>query len=95
MAGLQSSCDTGTWVTARVHDVLAVMVLGLVQQGLKTRLGERPSTGIERLLLAPDDGLSVGVVIQILLQLLPREGVKLLYACDGSVFEALVGAVLV
>lgn len=31
MAGLQSSGDTGAWVTASVHDVLAVMELGLVQ----------------------------------------------------------------
>ena len=29
--GLQAGCNTSAWVTACVHDVLAVMVLGLVQ----------------------------------------------------------------
>lgn len=48
-------------VTASVHDVLAVMVLRLVQQSLNARLGEAPGTSIQGLLLGPDDSLGVGV----------------------------------
>jgi hypothetical protein len=58
-------------------------------------LRERPGTGIQGLLLAPDNRLGVGVHIQILLQLLPGEGVKLLYTSDCSSLEALLGTVLV
>ena len=95
MARLQSGSHACTWVTAGVHDVFAVVVLGLVEQGLQARLGERPSTGVKRLFLAPDDGLGVGVRIQVLLQLLPGEGVELLNTGDGSSLDAIVGPVLV
>lgn len=95
MARLQSGCYACTWVTASVHDVFAVVILGLVEQGLQARLRKRPGTGIKRLFLAPDDGLGVGVHIQVLLQLLPGEGVELLDTGDGSILNALVGAVLV
>ena len=95
MHGLQTGSHTSAWVTAGVHDVLAIMVLGLVQQSLQTRLSERPGTSIKGLLLAPNDGLGVGIHVQILLQLLPGEGVKLLDASDSGVLEAIVGTVLV
>lgn len=71
------------------------MVLGVVQKGLNAGLGEAPGTGVERLLLRPDDGLGVGVLVKVLLQLLPREGVELLEASDGDVVDLVVGAVLV
>ena len=45
--------------------------------------------------MAPDDGLGVGVHIQILLQLLPGERVKLLDTGDSGVLEAVVRTVLV
>lgn len=45
--------------------------------------------------MTPNDGLSVGVHVEILLQLLPWEGVQLLDTSDGSVFEAVIGAMLV
>lgn len=95
MAGLQSSSYTGAWVTASIHDVLAVVELSLVQQGLQTRLRERPSSGVKGLFLTPDDGLGVRVHVQVLLQLLPWEGVELLNTGNGSALEALLGTVLV
>jgi hypothetical protein len=95
MARFQSRRHACARVTARVHDVFAIVVLGLVQQSLETRLRERPGTGIQGFLLAPDNRLGVGVHIQILLQLLPGEGVKLLYTSDCSSLEALLGTVLV
>jgi len=45
--------------------------------------------------LTPDDGLGIGVCIEVLLQLLPWEGVQLLNTGDGSVLEAVVGTMLV
>lgn len=95
MRRLQSSCDTGTRVPACVHNVLPVMVFGMVQQRLDARLGEAPRSGIERLLLAPYDGLGIRVHVQILLELLPWEGVELLDASDCGSVELLTSAMLV
>ncbi len=95
MAGLQSSGHTGTWVSSSIHDVLAVMEFGLVQQSLNSWLGETPCPGIERLFLTPDDRLRIFVSVEVLLQLLPWEGVQLLNTGDGGVLEAIVGTVLV
>lgn len=74
--------------------MLAVVVLGLVEQSLETGLGKAPGTSVEGLLLGPDDGLGVGVLVQVLAELLPREGVELLNTGDGHVVELVVGAVL-
>ena len=92
---LQTTSDGGARVTASVHDVLAVVVLGLVEQGLNARLRETPGTSVERLLLAPDDGLGVGVLVEVLAELLPGEGVELLDTGEGDVVDLVVGAVLV
>ena len=62
------------------------MVLGAIEQGLDSRLGETPCTGIERFFLTPNDSLGVGVSVEIFLQLLPRERVQLLDTGDGGVF---------
>ena len=69
-------------------------MLGVVQQGLDTRLRKGPGASVERLLLGPDNGLGVGVLVQVLLQLLPWEGVELLNAGDGGVVELVLGAML-
>jgi hypothetical protein len=69
------------------------MVFSVVEQGLDTRLRERPGAGVERLFLAPYYGLGVGVLVEVFFQLLPREGVKLFDARDGCVFDVVVGAV--
>src|SRR5262245_4577397 len=94
MRGLQSSGHRRAGATASVHDVLAVVELGLVQESLDTGLGEAPGTSIQRLFLSPDDSLGVGVLVEVLLQLLPREGVELLNTCDGNVVDVVVGTVL-
>lgn len=95
MNRLETSGHRGTGVATGVHDVFSVVVLSVIEQGLDTRLGEAPGTGVERLLLGPDDGLGVGVLVEVLLELLPGEGVQLLKAGDGNVVEVVVGAVLV
>jgi hypothetical protein len=92
---LETSGDGSTGVSASVHDVLAGVVLSVVEQGLDTGLSEAPGTGVERLLLAPNDGLGVGVLVEVLLELLPREGVELLNASDGDVVQVVLGSVLV
>jgi len=92
---LETSGDGSTRVSASVHDVLAGVVLSVVEQSLDTGLSEAPGTGVERLLLAPDDGLGVGVLVKVLLELLPREGVKLLNASDGDVVQVVLRSVLV
>lgn len=75
--------------------MLAIMVLSVVQQGFDSGLNERPGTSVERLLLTPNDGLSVGVFVKVLLQHLPWEGVELFDTGDGCTLDIVVGAVLV
>jgi len=91
---LETSGDRGTGVSASVHDVLAGMVLSVVEQSLDTGLGEAPGTGVERLLLAPDDGLGVRVHVEVLLELLPREGVQLLNAGESDIVDVILRSVL-
>lgn len=73
----------------------AVVVLRLIEQGLDSRLSEAPGTGVEGLLLTPDDVLGVGVHVEVLLQLSPREGVELLDTGDCSGLDFLACAMLV
>lgn len=91
---LVTSGDRCTGATASVHDVLAIVMLGVIEQSLQARLDETPSTSIQGLLLAVDDGLSVGVLVEVLLQLLPGEGVQLLNAGKRDVVDLVIGAVL-
>lgn len=91
---LLASSDRSARSTTSVHDVLAVMVLGVVEQSLKARLGIRPGTSVEGLLLGPDNGLGVGVLVEVLTELLPREGVELLDTSEGDVVDLVVLAVL-
>ena len=95
MGRLETRSDRGGGVAASVHDVLAVVVVGLVEEGFDAGLDEAPGAGVEGLLLAPDDGLGVGVVVEVVLELLPGEGVELLDAGEGDVVDLVVGAVLV
>lgn len=75
--------------------MLVVVVLSLIEQRLDTRLREGPSTSVQRLLLSPDNGLGIGVAVEVLLELLPWEGVELLDSCDGHIIDLVVGTVLV
>lgn len=75
--------------------MLAIMMFRLVQQGLDAGLGETPSAGVERLFLAPNDVLGVGVHVEVFLELGPREGVELFDARDGCVLVLVGRAVLV
>lgn len=92
---LETGGDRGAGVSASVHDVLASVVLSVVEQSLNAGLGEAPSTGVKRLLLAPDNCLGVGVHVEVLLKLLPREGVQLLNASEGNIVDLVLGSVLV
>lgn len=91
----QTSGDRGTGVATRIHDVLSVMVLGLVEQRLDTGLDKTPGTSIEGLFLCPHNGLGVGVHVEVFLELLPWEWVELLNAGEGDVVNLVVGTVLV
>ena len=88
--GLETSGHGGARGTTSVQDVAAVVVLGRVQHSLNTGLDERPGTGVERLLLAPDDRLGIRVSVEVVAELGPGEGVELLNTGDGSVGD-LVG----
>lgn len=94
MRRLLASSDRSRRSTASVHDVLAVVVLGVVEESLKAGLSVRPGTGVEGLLLGPNDGLSVRVLVEVLTELLPREGVELLDTSEGDVVDLVVLAVL-
>ena len=93
MRGLQSGCYTGAGVSTGVHNVLVIMMFGLVEEGLNAWLGERPRAGIKRLFLAPNDCLSVRIHVKVLLQLLPWKRVQLLNARDGRVEVFVFGPV--
>jgi len=86
--GLETSSDGGAAGTTSVQDVATVVVLGGVEQALDTGLGVGPGTGVEGLLLAPNDVLGVGVAVKVLLELSPWEGVQLLNTGDGGVADA-------
>lgn len=92
--GLETGGDGRGRSAASVQDVTAVVMLGGVEKRLKAGLSVRPGTRVQRLLLAPDDVLGVGVAVQVVLQLSPREGVQLFHPSDGGVADALSLAVL-
>lgn len=94
MTGLETSRDRCARVATGVHDVLAIVVLRVVQQRLDTRLRERPCAGVQRLFLTPDDRLRVRIRVEVLLELRPWEGVELLDPRDGGVLEVVRLAVL-
>lgn len=71
------------------------MVFGVVQEGFNARLSKAPCSGIQWLLLTPNDRLCVGIHVEILLEQLPGEGVELLDASDGCVLVTLVGTMFV
>ena len=85
---LESSRDGRTGVASCVHDVPPVVVLCFVEKRLDPGLCEAPCTGIEWLFLAPDDVLCIGVRVEVVLELLPWERVKLFDACNGNVLFA-------
>ena len=91
---LQSCCNAGTWVSSGIEDMSAIMVDCRVQQGLDSRLGEAPSTRIERLLLTPDNVLGVRVAVKVVPKLDPRERIQLFDTCDRSIFDVIGSAVL-
>lgn len=91
---LSTSRNRRRRVTSRIHDMLAVVVLSLVEHSLNTWLRESPSTSIEWLLLCPDNSLGVWIGVEVVLDLLPWEWVKLLDTSDGGVGDVVVGAVL-
>ena len=95
MHGLGTGGHRRAGVAASVHDVFPAVVLSVIEQSLDTGLSEAPGTSVERLLLGPDDRLGVRVLVKVLLQLLPREGVQLLKTGDGDVVNLVIGAVLV
>ena len=97
MRPLQTRRHTRARIAPGVHDVLAVVEFGVVQQGLDPRLGEAPGTRVQRLLLRPHHRLGVAVHVQVLLELGPGKGIQLLDAGDGRVLELfwVGGAVLV
>lgn len=92
---LHTSGDGSAGVAAGVHDVFPIVVLGVIEESLDTGLREAPGAGVEGLLLGPDDGLGVGVHVEVLLELLPGEGVELLDTREGDVVDLVILAVLV
>lgn len=72
----------------------SVVVLSVVKERLNTRLCEAPRSRIEWLFLRPHNVLRVRIRIEIVLQLLPGEGVQLLEARDRNIVELVLGAVV-
>lgn len=89
VAGLETRGNRGAWGTTGVQYMAAVVVLCGIEQSLNTGLDEAPGTGVERLFLSPDDVLGIGIAVEVLLQLSPWEGVKLLDTSDGGVADTL------
>lgn len=94
MDGLETGGHGSTRRATRVEDVAAVVVLGGIEQSFNARLRVAPGTRVQRLLLAPYNVTSVGVAVQVLLELGPREGVQLLDTGDGGVADVVGVTVL-
>jgi hypothetical protein len=94
MDTLETGGHGSTRRTTSVENVATVVVLSLVEQSLNTRLGVAPGTRIQRLLLAPHNVAGIGVTVEVLLKLSPREGMKLLDTSDGSVADTICLTVL-
>ncbi len=95
MCPLQTCRDASAWIAACVHDVFPIVMLGLIQECFNTGLREAPCTCIQRLFLCPHDCLSIGVLVEILSKLSPREGVQLFDAGDGSLVVLVLSAMFV
>lgn len=67
----------------------------MVQESFYARLGKAPCSGVQGLLLTPNDCLGVRVSVEILLQQLPRERIQLFDAGNSCLLVALGSAVFV
>lgn len=87
MASLETSSNTSTGVSSGVLDVFVRVVLGVTDDGIQSRLYKAPGTGIKWLLLGPNDLFQVGVFVQLITELCPREGMQLLNTNNGSIID--------
>ena len=92
---LRSSGDTGTRVPPYISDPFPSMTCRFVHDRLDPRLNVLPGSTIQRLFLTPNDGLGIGIPVQILLDLRPREWVELFQASNCSIPDAVVLPVFV
>ena len=95
MGALQPGRHTRAGIPSRIHNMFTIMMIRLIQQRLQTWLCETPRACIEGFFLGPDDGLCVGIHVEVFLQLGPGEGVQLFDAGDGGFVEVVLGAVFV
>jgi len=64
--------------------MFSVVVFCLVQQRFNSWLSETPSTSVQGLFLAPNDGLGVGVFVEVIFELSPWEWIQLFNTGDGG-----------
>ena len=95
MTGLDTGGSRSARRTTSVPDVLVRVFRRLSKDGLHTGLDVCPRTGIQRLLLGPDDLLDVRVLLQVVTELSEGEWVELFNTGDGDIIDALGSAVLV
>lgn len=74
MASLEASSNAGTRIPSCILNIFCRVVLGIADDGIQSRLYKAPATGIKRLLLSPNDFLHVGIFVQLVAELCPREG---------------------
>jgi len=75
--------------------MFSVVVFCLVQQRFNSWLSETPSTSVQGLFLAPNDGLGVGVFVEVIFELSPWEWIQLFNTGDGGWGDVVVGTVFV
>lgn len=75
--------------------MLTIMMDRMVEQSLDPRLGKAPRARIQWLLLRPNNVLGIRVLVEVLLELSPGEGVQLLDTGDGCIFYLLFRAMFV
>ena len=73
----------------------ASMLTSRIEDSLQPRPRERPRTIVESLLLAPDDIRRAGILLQDVVDFLPREWMQLLNACNRGIRDILRLAVFV
>lgn len=93
MASLETSSNASARIPSCILNIFARVMLCIADDGIQSWLYKAPATGVKRLLLGPDDFVQIGVFVQLITELRPREGVQLLNANDSDIINLVSFAV--
>ena len=73
--------------------MLILVGLIMAEDCLQPGLDKGPGASVKRLFLCPNDLFKVRVFLELIANLCPREGMKLLNASDSNIVDFVYGAV--